>query len=62
MGKFDTIASQMDQSARSRRDELAYLSDMIRELAVIADRLECATLTSLLDVARLEAEIQARPR
>ena len=60
MGKqSETVASDA-RNTRTRYDELAYLGDMIRELTAMADRLECRTLANILDVARLEAEMQAR--
>ena len=60
MGKQSEAAAPEARNTRMRHDELAYLGDMIRELAAMADRLECRTLANILDVARLEAEMQAR--
>ncbi|MEZ5819041.1 MAG: hypothetical protein R3D44_18380 [Hyphomicrobiaceae bacterium] len=44
----------------SRRDELNYLGDMAKELASMANRLDCPTLADLLDLAHREAELQSR--
>jgi hypothetical protein len=43
---------------RTRRDELAYLTDMIKELLAIADRLGCPTLVGILTLARREAQLE----
>jgi len=60
MGKQNTAAAPLQHHERPLQDELAYLEDMIRELSAMADRLGCRTLTNILDVARVEAEIQSR--
>lgn len=50
---------KQDRSApRSRRDELIYLSDMIKELGNMADNLGCPTLTGILALARREAQFE----
>lgn len=43
----------------SRRDQLAYLSDIAGELATMADRLGSSTLAGLLELARREAGLEA---
>jgi hypothetical protein len=60
MGKQNTAAAPLQDHKRSQQDELAYLGDMIRELSAMADRLGCTTLMNILDVARVEADIQSR--
>ncbi len=51
-------AKQDISPARSRRDELIYLSDMIKELEAMADKLGCPTLTGILALARREAQLE----
>ena len=43
---------------RSRRDELTYLTDMVRELSIMAVKLGCPTLAGILALARREAQLE----
>jgi hypothetical protein len=44
--------------ARTRRDELAYLADLLKDLGAIADRLGCPTLAGILTLAKREAQLE----
>lgn len=44
--------------ARTRRDELAYLTDLLKDLGAIADRLGCPTLAGILTLAKREAQLE----
>jgi hypothetical protein len=46
------------QSRATRSDQLAYVSDMIDELATMAQRLGCPTLAGILDLAQREARLE----
>lgn len=43
---------------RSKRDELNYLADMIKELASMAAKLGCPTLAGILTLASREAQLE----
>lgn len=58
----DDPAALGSNATATALDQLAYVSDMIDELRVMADRLRCATLSGVLDVARREAELEWRRR
>ncbi len=51
-------ASQPSLPRATRRDQLAYLADMIDELGTMADRLGCSTLAGILDLAKGEAHLE----
>jgi len=44
----------------ARREQLGYLSDMIKELSEMANRLGSPTLAGILELAEREAELEAR--
>jgi hypothetical protein len=51
----DAVGPAQIRSRDTKSAELAYVSDMIDELATIAQRLGCPTLAGILDLARREA-------
>lgn len=54
----DAIPRSGKAMERTKRDELAYLADMIKELGGMATRLGCPTLAGILILARREAQIE----
>jgi hypothetical protein len=52
------VPGQMPLSRTARCDQLAYVSDMIGELATMAQRLGCPTLAGILDLAQREAHLE----
>lgn len=49
---------QILPSRATRGDQLAYVSDMIGELATLAQRLGCPTLAGILELAQREAHLE----
>ena len=49
-------AGAVDPQRRVNRDELAYVADMVAEMATLAAGLDCPTLTGILELAHREAE------
>lgn len=54
----ETISRSGAEEQRTKRDELAYLADMIKELGAMAAKLGCPTLAGILILARREAQIE----
>lgn len=58
MPQSDTNRQSFASALPNRADLLDYIADMIKELRDLAEQTDCTTLTSILDVARLEAAQQ----
>lgn len=58
MPQSDTHRQSFANALPNRADLLDYITDMIQELRELSEQTDCTTLTSILDVARLEAAQQ----
>jgi hypothetical protein len=56
-GEADAAASssRLANCGTARADHIGYIADMIQEMNVLADRMGCATLAGILQLAHSEA-------
>jgi hypothetical protein len=53
-------SGQDDEIARSRRDQVEYMADLIAELKEMARNHKLTTLAGILELAQVEAKLRAK--